>query len=112
MFVAPPLPEGGRWEGLGKSLEVGDDVVAAAKQRYYEPHGPSREAWRARPAYLTLDVETLVVYSRDDERHSFTDAEEVVPRMPRARLVLVDGLSHRRTARDPGVIRTVADFLC
>jgi hypothetical protein len=36
---------------------------------------------------------------------------EVIPLNPRARLVLVDGLTDRRTARDPDVIHLVADFV-
>ena len=52
-----------------------------------------------------------MVQSRDDERNSVKDAEAVIRLNVRARLVLVDGLTHRRTARDPGVINLVADFV-
>jgi pimeloyl-ACP methyl ester carboxylesterase len=110
-FIAPPLDKGARWARLAQRLGATDEVIAAAKQRYFEPHGPAREAWEPRTAYLEIECETLVVYSRDDDLHSFTDAEEIVRRIPRARFVVVDGLAHRRTARDPDVIRMVADFV-
>jgi pimeloyl-ACP methyl ester carboxylesterase len=111
VLIAPPLDKGDRWVRLGQRLGASDAVIAAAKKRYYEPHGSAREAWEPRTAYLEIDCETLVVYSRDDELHSFKDAEEIVRRVPSAQFVLVDGLTHRRTARDPDVIRLAADFV-
>jgi pimeloyl-ACP methyl ester carboxylesterase len=110
-FIAPPVTEGDRWLRYAKKLGTTEEVALAAKAVYYAAHGPERAAWRALAAYPTIDVDLLVVQSRDDERNSVSDAQEVIPRNPRARLVLVDGLTHRRTARDPGVIRLVADFV-
>ena len=92
-------------------MGVSDNVVAAAKKRYFEPHGPAREAWEPRQAYLEIECETLAIYSRDDERHSFENAQEIISRIPRTRFVLVDGFTHRRTARDPEVIALGADFV-
>ena len=57
---------------------------------YHFDHGPGRAAWHPR---------------------TVGDAQEVIPRNPRGELVVVDGLTHRRTARDPGVIRIAADFV-
>jgi hypothetical protein len=110
-FIAPPVGEGDRWRRYAHKLGVGEDVALAAKEAYYLPHGPAREAWHPRTAYPALDVDMLVVQSRDDERHPLTDTEAVIGLNPRARLVVVDGLGHRRTARDPAVVRLVADFV-
>ena len=110
-FIAPPLREGDRWMRYADKLGVTEDVALAAKAAYFAAVGDERAAWRPRPAYLGLEVDFLVVQSRDDERNSVLDTEEVIPRNPRGRLVIVDGLTHRRTARDPGVIDLVADFV-
>jgi pimeloyl-ACP methyl ester carboxylesterase len=110
-FIAPPLAEGNRWLRYAGKLGVSDDVAMAAKEIYDAAHGPERAMWNARTAYAALDVDLLVVQSRDDERHSFRDTQEVVALNRRARLVLIDGPTHRRTARDPGVINLVADFV-
>lgn len=110
-FIAPPLAEGNRWLRYAAKLGVTEDVALAAKAIYYDAHGADREAWHPRTAYPALDVNLLVVQSRDDERNAASDAEDVIPRNPRARLALVDGLTHRRTARDPGVIELVANFV-
>jgi pimeloyl-ACP methyl ester carboxylesterase len=110
-LIAPPLAEGNRWLRYAGKLGVSEDVALAAKAMYYDAHGAERAAWNPRTAYPALDVDLLVVQSRDDEHTAARDAQEVIPRNPRAKLVLVDGLSHRRTARDPEVIELVADFV-
>ena len=110
-LIAPPLAEGNRWLRYAAKLGVSEAVALAAKAMYYDAHGAERATWHPRAAYPALDVDLLVVQSRDDERNAVSDAQEVIPRNPRARLVLVDGLSHRRTARDPEVIDLVADFV-
>jgi hypothetical protein len=58
-----------------------------------------------------LDVDLLVIHSVDDERMPFSDTEAVVSQSPRADLLAVSGLTHRRTARDPEVVARIADFL-
>jgi pimeloyl-ACP methyl ester carboxylesterase len=110
-LIAPPLAEGNRWLRYAAKLNVSEEVALAAKAAYYEAVGTERAAWHPRTAYPALDVDMLVVQSRDDERNAVSDAEDVIPRNPRAELVVVDGLSHRRTARDPGVVELVADFV-
>lgn len=110
-FIAPPLAEGDRWLRYAQKLGATKEVALAAKAFYYAAHGPEREAWRPLTAYPDLDVDLLVVQSRADERNPVENAQEVIPRNPRARLVLVDGLTHRRTARDPAVVNLVADFV-
>ena len=110
-FIAPPLREGNRWLRYAQKLGVTEEVAMAAKDVYDAAHGPERAAWHPRKAYPALDVDLLVVQSRDDERHPVSDAQETIPLNPRAQLVLVDGPTHRRTARDPVVINLVADFV-
>jgi hypothetical protein len=83
----------------------------AATAAYFKRVGPTRASWSPRSAYLALDMELLVVHSRDDENNAALDTDEVIQHIPRAQLELVDGLTHRRTARDPTVINLVADFV-
>ena len=112
-FISPPisLSEQSRWARKAVELGVPSDVGAEAEARYLRQHGPARAAWRPAPAYRTLALDTLVVQSRDDERNDLGAIEAVFTDHPHARLVLVDELSHRRTARDPAVVELVADFL-
>jgi pimeloyl-ACP methyl ester carboxylesterase len=112
VFVAPPLRSVDRWKRYQERLGVSDDVAEAARQLYVEAIGADRAALDVRAALPALDVELLVVHSTDDERNPCRDSREVVPRCPRAELLVVDGLTHRRTARDPDVVARIADFVC
>jgi pimeloyl-ACP methyl ester carboxylesterase len=111
VLIAPPLREGDRWRRYADKLAVSEEIALAAKAAYFERVGKSRLVWSPRTAYLALDMELLVVHSRDDENNPVGDTEEVIAQIPRARLELVDGLTHRRTARDLTVINLVADFV-
>jgi hypothetical protein len=113
VFIAPPVGRGGvsRWSRKAEQLGVPADVARAAEAAYFEVHGPARAAWRSASAYLTLDVDVLAVQSRDDEHNDAEAVGDVFSHHPRARLEWVDGLSHRRTARDPGVIEVISDFV-
>jgi len=110
-LIAPPLREGDRWRRYANRLGVGEEVALAAKAAYFRRVGEARAAWNPRTAYLELDVDVLVVHSRDDEHNAVGDTTEVISQNRRARLELVDGLTHRRTARDPAVVDGVADFV-
>jgi pimeloyl-ACP methyl ester carboxylesterase len=111
VFIAPPLRQGDRWLRNAERLGASAEVALAAKAIYESAHGPVRAAWQPRSAYLALDVDLLVIHSRDDERHPASDTEAIIPLHPRSELVLVDGLTHRRTARDPTVVNLIADFV-
>lgn len=113
VFIAPAVStsDRSRWLRKAEQLGVPTDVAAAAEAQYLRVHGPARAAWRPAPAYLALEVDTLVVQSRDDEHNDVAAVVEVFTDHPHARLALVDGLAHRRTARDPAVVELIADFV-
>lgn len=111
VLLAPPLRDGDRWQRYAVRLGVSEEIALAAKAAYFQRVGEARASWSPRTAYLATDVDLLVVQSRDDENNPVSDTEEVIGQHPRARLELVDGLTHRRTARDPTVINLVADFV-
>lgn len=110
-LIAPPLGGGDRWLRKAATLGVPEDVALEAKSLYFDAVGADRATWRALDAYQALDLDLLVVHSRDDERFSSRDTEDALGSHPRITLVLVDGLAHRRTARDPQVVKLVADFV-
>jgi pimeloyl-ACP methyl ester carboxylesterase len=111
VFVAPPLGQADRWARYGERLGVSPKVVEAGRSRYYAAHGPARAAWQPRIAYTALNLDLLVIHSRDDEHQPVSDSEAVIPLIPGATLELVDGLTHRKTARDPAVVTRIADFV-
>jgi pimeloyl-ACP methyl ester carboxylesterase len=111
VLVAPPLRAANRWLRVADRLGYSRDVAAAAQATYEERIGRARADFDLRRELSTLDVDLLVIHSVDDERMPFSDTEAVVSQSPRADLLAVSGLTHRRTARDPEVVARIADFL-
>jgi pimeloyl-ACP methyl ester carboxylesterase len=111
VFVGPPLHSVDRWKRYQQRFGVSDAVVEAARAIYIDAIGPDRAGLDVRSVLPTLATDLLVVHSSDDERNPCRDSEEVIPRCPRAELVVVDGLAHRRTARDPDVVARIADHV-
>jgi pimeloyl-ACP methyl ester carboxylesterase len=110
-LVAPPLGRGNRWLRIAERLGYSQDVASAAQATYEDGISRTRVEFDLRTALPTLDVDLLVIHSLDDERMPFSDSRDVVPRCRRAELLAVSGLSHRRTARDPDVVRRITDFV-
>ena len=112
VFISCPLVAGGnRWLRNADRFGVSLEVAEAAQRIYDGRQGPFRASYSGRTVIPTLDVHLLLVHSTDNERYPFSDAEEVAPLCRRAELFAVDGLTHRRTARDPEVVSRIADFV-
>ena len=71
---------------------------------------------RSHLPFAELDVPTdaarikapiLVIHDRNDAVVSITDAEAIVDAAPRGRLVVTEGLGHRRILRDRGVAEEI-----
>ena len=110
-LLAPPLRTANRWLRYAERLGVSEDVAFAAQSIYEERIGPTRASFDFRAELIALDVDLLVIHSADDERSALGDSEEVVPNCRRGELLVVHGLSHRRTARDPEVITRIVEFV-
>jgi pimeloyl-ACP methyl ester carboxylesterase len=111
VMIAPPLRADNRFARYAARLGVADEVASAARAIYDERLGPARAAFNLRDALPTFDLRLLVVHSVDDERMPFVDSEEVLALCDRGQLLVVEGLTHRRTARDPHVVAQTTDFL-
>jgi pimeloyl-ACP methyl ester carboxylesterase len=111
VFIAPPLRTSNRWLRYAERLGVSEDVAFTAQSIYEQRIGPSRASFDFRAQLIDLDADLLVIHSADDERAALSDSQEVLSRCRRGELVVVDGLSHRRTARDPEVVARIADFV-
>jgi pimeloyl-ACP methyl ester carboxylesterase len=110
-LVAPAVATGNRWERVAKLWNVSAEVAKRGEAAYYAGIPPHRAAFRVRDALPKVDADLLVIQSSDDERLRMQDTQSVVALCPRAELIVATGLDHRRTARDPDVVRRVADFL-
>jgi pimeloyl-ACP methyl ester carboxylesterase len=110
-LVAMPLSRSNRWLRVADRLGVSHDIALAAQARFEQRIGRDRAAFDVRAELAALDIDLLLVHSADDERYPLSDAREIAPKCRRAELFEVEGLSHRRTARDPAVVARLADFV-
>ena len=84
------------------------DRAAAAFRATLERHaGVSAETLGRRPVM----VPTLVLHSRDDQQVPLSDSDAFVRANPSARLVVLEGLGHRRILADASVIRLITKEL-
>lgn len=90
---------------------VPDAVTRAAEATYDERLGPARTACTMRSAIPALDARLLLVHSVDDERMPVADSEDVASKSANVELLTVEGMTRRRTARDPEAVARIADFL-
>ena len=111
VLIAPPLRGDDRFQRYAQRLGVPRDVAAAAKAFYEKRLGRERAAFDPRAALQRLDVRLLLIHSVDDERMPFSDSLEVAAQLHDGELFAVEGLTHRRTARDLEVVERVSDFV-
>ncbi len=111
VLIAPPFGRGNRWLRYAERLGVSDEVALAAQSIYEQRAGPVRARFDFTAALTAFDGDLLVIHSADDERNPVSGSQEVVPRCRHAELIVLGGLSHRRTARDPAVVARIADFV-
>jgi pimeloyl-ACP methyl ester carboxylesterase len=111
VFVAPPLrPERwisrfGRAIGLPASAEEG--LRAAIEARAGSPVSALQPLVLA-PALRTA---LLIVHDRSDREVPLADGEELASVWPEARLVVTEGLGHRRVLSSPATLEMVVDFI-
>jgi pimeloyl-ACP methyl ester carboxylesterase len=109
-LLAPPLVGGDRWLRLADRHGVSTAHALAAKAAYEAAIGSSRAAFDMAVDLATIDVDVLLVVSRDDERSPVDRAEHAASGARRCTTLVLDGVGHRDTARDPRTIGNVADF--
>ena len=112
VLLASGFGAGDFWTRHGQRHGASPGLVQAAEETYQTRVGIERATVDFDAVFLGLDADVLMVHSTDDERFRFVGSEQMAGRHPRTEFVGVEGLSHRRTARDPQVVEVVADFLC
>ena len=111
VYVGPPsdaavwLNGFSRWLGLGAeataALAVGAEALAG------ERIDRLNSSWLG----PRLGASLLVIHDREDREVPLADGERVAREAASGRLVVTEGLGHRRILRDPGVAKEAVRFL-
>lgn len=110
VFIAPPLDPADYTERFGQILGLTDGVVERMRQRIQRRFSRSWSEYSLGRLAMTLTAPLLVIHDRDDNETFLHEGEEIVRRWQGSRLIITEGLGHRRILRDERVISEVAEF--
>jgi pimeloyl-ACP methyl ester carboxylesterase len=100
-----------RWRRIATDLGYGPAVGDRALETYLAAIPPGRARFDLADGLAALEVDVLLLASVADERFDIAAARELVRHLQRGTLVELAGLDHRASARDPGAVRVIADFV-
>ncbi len=110
-LVSTPFNQVDRWHLTADRFGVPHDVADKARALYELRVPTARLSFDPAADLGYIGIPLLLVNSADDARAPFADAMRAAEGRPNIRLHAVDRLGHRRTARDPGVVSAIADFV-
>lgn len=103
-----------RLEGMAAQRGLGADVVERVRALHAEAFGPLDMEGRI-PDFVTAEVrdrlpKALFINSTEDEAVSVSCSEAGAAAWPRSELLVIHGVGHRNSARDPTVLDRIVDF--
>lgn len=113
-LVAIAAPAGAEFllHRFAHMLDIPDSVIAAMRVRIERNFGMDIFARLSTEAMLAgCSLPGLIVHDRGDRDVPIAHAERLHRAWPEARLMLTEGLGHRRILRDPAVIAAALEFL-
>lgn len=110
-FVAPPVDPATYTRRFGEYFGLDDEVVENMKKRierrFHRKWGDFSVAKMAENMRQPL----LVIHDSGDDEIPLRDSETIVNRWPGARLLVTEGLGHRRILREESVTQAAAAFI-
>jgi pimeloyl-ACP methyl ester carboxylesterase len=111
VFIAPPLDPAEYTQRFGDILGLNDRVVAAMRQRIQDRFARPWNEYSLAKLARTQTAPLLVIHDRDDNETFVREGEEIVRLWRGARMVITEGLGHRRILRDGRVVEQVVEFI-
>ena len=56
-------------------------------------------------------IPVLVIHDKNDKEVPYTEAVSIAENLPNGKLMLTEGLGHRRIIRNPGILQAIIDFI-
>lgn len=111
VFVGPPSDALAWFRGFVRYLHLPARAEPALLDRIEALAGERVERLNSRSLGPSLRLPLLVIHDRQDREVPVSDGASVAAAAVDGRLLVTDGLGHRRILRDPGVIAGAVDFL-
>ena len=85
-------------------------TAAQLRRRFENRFGGAPEQFAASRIAARLGMPALVVHDRQDDVVPYSQAEALLPLLPRGHLLPTDGLGHSGLLRDPATINVITSF--
>lgn len=96
---------------FGSITGFSPDVVAAMRTRLENRFDFRWDDIEPRRLALGVGADTLIIHDRDDRELPVADVNGLAKSLPRAEIVLTNGLGHHRILRDVGVVDRATRFV-
>jgi pimeloyl-ACP methyl ester carboxylesterase len=111
VLVSTPFDRVDRWHLAADRFDVAHDVADRAREQWELRVPTARLSYDPADDVGHIEIPMLLVNSADDSRAPFADARRAAAGRRNIQLHAVNGLGHRRTARDPSVAAAAAEFV-
>jgi pimeloyl-ACP methyl ester carboxylesterase len=110
-LIGSPTSQRSQWGRIVTRHGVPPEVAAHALALREQRLGFSIDRYDLAALGEAMTMPVLFLHSADDDACPVDEVQAVVPRWPKARLLLTDGLGHRLVAQDPDTVAAVVDFI-
>ena len=111
VFVAPPVDPASYTRAFSAFFRVDEAVMERMRRRIERRFHRRWSDFSVGRMAVKMRAPLLVFHDADDEEIPLAESETIVRAWPSSRLVVTNGLGHRRILRDEAVTRAAAAFL-
>lgn len=111
VFVAPPTDPRAFAAAFFRHLGLGEDVASRVRDRLEQRYGLRMDELEAPRHARSQTAPLLVLHDEGDREVPLSAGAALADAWPSARLVVTEGLGHRRILRDPGVVHAAVGFV-
>jgi len=94
-----------------KKLELKPLIGEKMKVLFEKKYNEEMENFSSHKAAENISIPALVIHDKDDEDVPYTAGENIHKHLKNSRLIITEGLGHRKILGDKKVIQQIADFL-
>jgi pimeloyl-ACP methyl ester carboxylesterase len=96
---------------FAKNMKLNEKVAILMKAYFDKKFGEDMDNYSGAFSAESVKVETLVIHDNNDIDVHTSSAHEIVNKLENGKLLVTEGLGHRKILGDPGVINKISTFI-
>ncbi len=96
---------------FAKNMKLNENVAILMKAYFDKKFGEDMDNYSGAFSAESVKVETLVVHDKNDIDVHISSAHEIVDKLENGKLLVTEGLGHRKILGDPDVINKISTFI-